>query len=235
MPRRIIIYRHGDLEDAASIRAWAAPRGAEVLELDLHKTDPPQEPAADEWLLVLGGAQRLHAPDRPAHLDAEVAAIQRCVAAGRTVVGICLGSQLMAEALGATTGPMPGPEIGWRPVSVRPEARQVPAFAHLPDGFETIHWHNDTFELPQGATLLGHSEHCPNQGFALGQRAVAMQFHLEPTRESLQRFLDAGCFTEAPGPRVQDPRDMLADPARFDRAIALLHGVFDALAAGEQD
>ncbi len=122
-------------------------------------------------------------------LAAEKAFIAAAIGAGKPVLGICLGAQLIAAVLGGTVSKGPQPEIGWYPVELTPAGRELPLFAGFPDRFTALHWHGDTFSIPPGATHVASSAACANQAFAYdGGRVVGLQFHLEETRESLAQL-----------------------------------------------
>jgi GMP synthase-like glutamine amidotransferase len=165
-------------------------------------------------------------------LAAEKRLIADALDAGRAVLGVCLGSQLLAAALGAEVRKNPEREIGWFPVEPAPGAAAsswAPLFAAP---FEALHWHGETFALPPGAVHLARSAACENQAFAVGQRALGLQFHLEMAADGV-RALAASCPDDlAPGRFVQSEREMLREPGRFAGATARLRAVLDRLAAG---
>ncbi|MBS1870052.1 MAG: type 1 glutamine amidotransferase [Actinobacteria bacterium] len=151
----------------------------------VHVRPPAGEPLPDwrafDGVLALGGP--MHARDDEAHpwLAAERRLIGEAVRAGTPYWGVCLGAQLLAAALGAPVRRGEEPEVGVLPVTVdREAARRDPVFADAPARFHTLEWHADTFELPDGATLLAGSARYPHQAF-VWRRAYGVQFHLEPT------------------------------------------------------
>jgi GMP synthase (glutamine-hydrolysing) len=155
--------------------------------------DPiPQDPDA---LVVLGGGMCVRDQDRLPHLREEIRLLQRCVSLGRPVLGICLGSQLLAAALGAQVEVAPAKEIGFYRVRLTPQARLDPLLAGAPEDFVAFHWHGDAFALPEGAAPLAASTLTPLQAFRFGERAWGIQFHLE-IDEALLRSMVASGETE---------------------------------------
>ncbi len=141
-------------------------------------------------LIVLGGPMGACEEDRYPFLTDELRLIESALRAGNPVLGICLGSQLMARAAGAGVYPGGTKEIGWYPLRLTPEGRRDRLFLGLPEEMEVFQWHGDTFDLPRGAALLATSELYPNQLVRLAPRAYAMQFHLEVTGEMIDEWLE---------------------------------------------
>jgi GMP synthase-like glutamine amidotransferase len=153
--------------------------------------------------------------------------VRRAVAADVPVLGHCLGSQLMARAMGGTVSANPVKEIGWGRVDVADHDIARHWFGDLRE-FESFHWHGETFTLPAGATRLASSAHCENQAFALGPH-LAMQCHVEMTAELIRAWcLGAKRDLEASqsSPGVQSANEM---EERMDERLVALHEVADRL------
>ncbi len=144
-------------------------------------------------------------------LNREKHFIENAIGAGNTVLGICLGAQLIADVLGATVKKNNHKEIGWFPVSTTPENKDVAVTGFLPDSFTVFHWHGDTFEIPSGSVRVASSEACKNQGFVLDDRIVGLQFHLEITEDSLEEMVRNGRQELAPGRYVQGEQTLLSN------------------------
>jgi GMP synthase (glutamine-hydrolysing) len=182
-----------------------------------------------DWLLVMGGPMGVKDRDRFPWMAAERRCIERAVAGGKVVVGVCLGAQLLASVLGARVAPNRHPEIGWFPVALTAAGRRWAPFAHLPDRPLVYHWHGDTFDVPTGAELLAASEACPHQAFRYGSRVLALQFHMEMTLSGA-RDLVAHCGDAATrGPWVQPAAAMLGEADRFATANRYLDTVLTGL------
>lgn len=139
-------------------------------------------------LLLMGGPMGVHDGARYPWLREEDRLLRQALDRKIPVLGVCLGSQLLAKAAGARVSPGPRKEIGWYPIELTPEGAADPLFRHLPPRFETFEWHGDVFELPPGAVSLASSAQYPHQAFRLGARAYGLLFHLEVTEEMVRRF-----------------------------------------------
>jgi len=149
------------------------------------------DPLGPDLVVVLGGPIGVYEQESYPFLAEELALLQRRLVADRPTLGICLGAQLMAAAVGAQVYPgKNGKEIGWKPVETALAANAAfpwlrPLFA---EPAPVLHWHGDTFDLPSGAVHLARTAQYPHQAFALGRRALALQFHLEVTACRLERW-----------------------------------------------
>ena len=149
-------------------------------------------PGEADALVVLGGGMGVYEQDRLPHLRDELRLLRRCVDAGAPVLGICLGSQLLAAALGGSVARAPAKEIGFYRVRLAEAARDDALFGGAPPDFVAFHWHGDAFTLPEGAVALAGSTMTPLQAFRFGARAWGVQFHLETDEEVLQAMVDSG-------------------------------------------
>jgi len=224
--------QHVPFEGPAGIGGWAAGEGYPVTTTHLFARERLPDREAFDWLIVMGGPMGVRDEAGYPWLASEKELIDAAIAAGKTVIGVCLGAQLIAEVLGASVYPNAHKEIGWFPIALTEQGRASGLFALLPPRFEVFHWHGDTFDLPEGASHLAHSEGCGHQAFLYADRVLGLQFHLESTPTSVADLV-AGCADEiVPGRYVQRAERMLAateeDYARINRA---LFGILDRLAA----
>ncbi len=236
--RTVLAIRHLAFEDLGLLEAALRARGfdrfitrdAGVDALDAASIGP-QVDAAD-LVVVLGGPIGAYDDALYPFLRDEIAMIRRRLDARRPLLGVCLGAQLMARALGAEVRPMAHgrKEIGFAPVSLSASGL-ASALAPLSDGQPVLHWHGDQFEIPAGASRLATTALCPNQAFEIGGTALALQFHLEADPARLEQWLigHAGELSQA-GVSLQALRE---DAARHGAGLrAALDAVMDRWIAG---
>lgn len=145
------------------------------------------EIAGAALVIVLGGPVGVYESDKYPWLTEEIRLVRERLAAGRPIIGICLGAQLMAAALGARVYPGPAKEVGWGAVTLTPEGLDSALVPLV--GAPVLHWHGDTFDLPAGAVRLASTAITPNQAFAVGDHALALQFHVEADPERIECWL----------------------------------------------
>jgi GMP synthase-like glutamine amidotransferase len=225
---RVQILQHVPFEGPANLDPWLRARGASLATARLWLGEPPPAPEAFDALVVLGGPMNADDEARFPWLADEKRAIERAIAAGRRVLGVCLGAQLVARVLGAKVTRNREVEIGWFPVERSPGAEASPVGRALPARAEVFHWHGDTFGLPDGALRLASSAACDEQAFVWEERVLALQFHLETSREAARALVEHCGDELVPGRFVQPREEILAGDARFARLEALLGRVLDA-------
>ncbi|MBK8650808.1 MAG: type 1 glutamine amidotransferase [Elusimicrobia bacterium] len=220
---------HVPHEGPGLIAEWAERRGHTLREVRLFRGDLLPDLRDLEWLVVMGGPMNVYEEDKYPWLEEETRFIRPSLAKGVRTLGICLGAQLMAKALGARVTRNLQREIGWFPVSMTREALQSSPFFRFPEIVPAFHWHGDTFAIPDGAQRVVSSSACLNQGFSLNEgRAVGLQFHWEVRPSDIDGWL-ALVDGMAPGPFVQAPAAMRA-AATFDRTKDLLNTMLDGMA-----
>jgi GMP synthase (glutamine-hydrolysing) len=209
-----IAIRHLHFEDLGTLGPILEEAGYQVRYADVCVEDiAALNPLESDLVIVLGGPIGAYEDDLYPTLYDELKLLEKRLAAQRPTLGICLGAQLMARALGARVYPTGGKEIGWGPVTLSAAGRES-AFRHLgQDGLAVLHWHGDTFDLPRGATLLASTAFCGNQAYAWGANAVGFQFHPEATAARLEQwFIGHACEIVAARLSVAALR---ADTARY--------------------
>jgi GMP synthase (glutamine-hydrolysing) len=222
MPAAIAL-RHVPFEDLDAFAAPLVARGFTLAYREAAVDDlaAPDLLAAD-LLIVLGGPIGAYEDESYPFLTPEIRLIERRLAAGRPVLGICLGAQLIARALGARVYPAAGKELGWAPLTLS-EAGQRSCLAKIGDRTAVLHWHGDTFDLPDGALPLAATPRTVNQAFAWQRHGLGLQFHVETTARGLERWYVGHALEIAttPGVSVTELRrqsaryaPLLAAPAR---------------------
>ncbi|HET6865427.1 MAG TPA: glutamine amidotransferase [Solirubrobacteraceae bacterium] len=184
----VLAIRHLAFEDLGLLEPLLTDRGHDARYLDAG-VDPVavRDVVAVGLVVVLGGPIGAHDEDRYPFLADELDALRARLAASQPTLGICLGAQLMARALGAEVAPSGRTEIGYAPLTLTAEAQGTP-LRHLA-GVPVLHWHNDTFDIPSGAVRLASTEACANQAYARGADVLGLQFHLETPAADLERWL----------------------------------------------
>lgn len=193
-PRQALVLRHVAFEDLGGFAAILETHGFAITYREAALDDVAAlDPLAPDLLIVLGGPIGVYEGESYPFIADELRLLEQRLAADRPTLGICLGAQLMAKALGAAVYPGGGKEIGWAPLLLT-EAGRASCLAHLaPHKTAVLHWHGDTFDLPAGTSLLASTARYPNQAFAHG-RSVALQFHPEVTQPGLERwFIGHAC------------------------------------------
>jgi GMP synthase (glutamine-hydrolysing) len=209
------------------MEAWLRGRGHALACTRLHAGDPLPDLGRVDWLIVMGGPMNIYEDARYPWLAPERRFIRNAIQAGKNVLGICLGAQLVADALGGKVHAGSQKEIGWFPVRRTQEAPRSSPSSPLPGEFEAFHWHGDTFNLPAGAIRLAASEACANQAFAHGERVLGLQFHLEMTPGAAKRLIEACAADLVDGPFIQKAEAMLSNSGRFENANRILAGILE--------
>lgn len=182
------VIRHVHFEDLGAFEPILSQRGFAIryYEAGIHDLETPGLRECD-LLIVLGAPIGAYEEDRYPFLKEEISNIENRLNRELPLLGICLGAQLIARALGSRVYPGPAKEIGWAPIALTPAGKQSCA-RHL-DGGPVLHWHGDTFDLPNGAELLASTPVCQNQAFRRGNATLAFQFHPEASGDHFDRWL----------------------------------------------
>ena len=220
---RLHYLQHVPFEGPANIEPWARAQGWEITATRLYAGESPPDPAAIDWLVVMGGPMNIYEEDSYPWLRAEKKFIGDAVSKNKIVLGVCLGAQLLADVLGGKVYRNAYKEIGWFPVELTPGAAASPVFSTLPHQFTAFHWHGDTFSIPPGAVLTAYSAGCRAQAFEYGGgRVIGLQFHLESSPESAG-LLVQNCADELTGGKfIQDKEAITSHPAHFDSIHATM-------------
>ncbi len=227
---RVAVLQHAEFEGPGAVIDWVQNRQGQ---LELVKTYSPAvlypDPTEVDLVVILGGPMNTDQLAQHPWLAAEKRFIRSLVASDTPVLGICLGAQLLAEALGGTVTDNPEPEIGWFPII--PVAAAADGFS-LTEPLPVLHWHSQTFSVPAQARRFAESAACPNQGFEWQNRIIGLQFHPEynerlvaDTIAHLQQDLQPREFVQSAVQIAQVPSD------QYRNAHRLLFAVLDYLLA----
>lgn len=222
---RVTIIQHVAFEEPSGLLPHLREVNDVVLICRLDLGDAVPDLDSFDWLIVLGGPMSVHDEERYRWLAPEKSLIRTAINAGKVVFGICLGSQLIADALGSRVYPNEHQEIGWFPIHRTVEAERCRLGSAFPAITQAFHWHGETFDLPPGAVLLASSLGCHNQAFAIGDQVLGVQFHPEVTSVSLAAMI-RGCGEETVrGPYIQSSAEFFAQSERFRLSQTLIGNI----------
>lgn len=171
--------QHVPFEGLGSIEAWLIEKEYEITTTKLYESSDFPKSEEIDFLIVMGGPMSVHDEKIYPGLKKEKIFIKNVIEAGKPTLGICLGSQLIAEVMGGNVYKNHVKEIGWFPIFSK-KSKQNTVFS-FPDNIMVFHWHGETYDLPKNAVLLATSEGCTNQAFQLENHVIGLQFHLETT------------------------------------------------------
>jgi GMP synthase (glutamine-hydrolysing) len=212
--KQALAIRHVAFEDLGSFEPVLAERGFRVRYVEASDGLSDVDGSEPALVIVLGGPIGAYEDAIYPFLTQELRLLERRLAADRPMLGICLGAQLMARALGARVYPGSRNEIGWGPLTLSPEGRQSPLVRLAGHGQAVLHWHGDTFDVPAGAIRLASTSLYENQAFSWGHCALALQFHPEVTASGLERWFVGHACEIAATPDISVGR-LREDTRRF--------------------
>jgi GMP synthase-like glutamine amidotransferase len=200
---RIQCLQHVPFEGPAAIDDWARDRGISVNYTRFYESHTLPDIAAFDLLVVMGGPMSVNDEGTYKWLQEEKYLISKSIGADKAVLGICLGAQLIASALGARVYRNEEREIGWLTVEKTEEGILTPFLNGFPKELTVLQWHGETFDLPANAVPLFWSDACEQQAFLYSDRVLALQFHMEATQESLKELVEHARADLASGTYVQ--------------------------------
>lgn len=212
---RIHSFQHVAFEDIGSMLHDIQQQGHSLS--TTHWYQGQQPPAVDDYdlLIVMGGPMGVYDEAQLPWLADEKRAIAAAIAAGKKIIGVCLGAQLIACVLGAPVTRNPQREIGWFPLQIHDDARELAIAKVLAKTPAVFHWHGDTFALPAQARLIASSQACQHQAYVIGEQIYGFQFHLETTETSAKALIEH-CAADLDGSSfVQSAAEILRDSRRF--------------------
>lgn len=227
---RLHYLQHVPFENIANIQVWARDRGHTVTKTVLYYDESLPDLKSFDWLIVMGGPMNIYEEKDYPWLAREKKFIREAIDAGKIVLGVCLGAQMIADVLGAKVTQNKVREIGWYEVGKTPEGKASPVFKALPDKFMAFHWHGDTFGIPGGARRLACSEACENQAFeANNGKVVGLQFHLESSDDSINR-LTKNCGDDlTDGKYIQKKTQLVGQDEKLKQIYSHMCALLDAM------
>jgi len=222
----VAIFRHARSEGPGYFATYLERRNLALKLIALDSGEPaPRDARVFSGLVFMGGPMSVN-DDLP-WIPPVLELIRDAVRNDMPVLGHCLGGQLISKALGGQVGPNPVKEIGWGELRIADNSVARAWFGDI-EGFESFHWHGETFSIPPGGTRLASSEHCLNQAFSVGKH-LGLQCHVEMTPEMIRTWCESGreeIEAAADSPGVQKPAQMEVE---IDARLAALHRVADRL------
>lgn len=226
---RIHYLQHVPFEGLNGMEPILKKKGHELSSTHLYNNQSLPLVQDIDWLIIMGGPMNIYEEKLYPWLNREKQFIEEAINAGKIVLGICLGAQLVADALGAKTYKNKYQEIGWFNINKSLESENTILSTAIPEQIEVFHWHGETFDIPEGAIALAKSEACENQGFIMGDRIVGLQFHLETTLISAQELIK-NCRGQLDGSTyVQSENEILSNIQRFNNLKHVMASVLEVL------
>lgn len=204
--------QHEPFEGMAAIETWLLSKNFDISYTRFFESDKLPDVNDVDWLILMGGSMSVNDESEYPWLIGEKKFVRQCIQQGKIVIGICLGSQMIASSLGAKVYKNNQKEIGWFPIKKETNSN---LFEGLPKELTVFHWHGETFDLPEGAELVASSAACKNQIFMIGTNVIGFQCHLETNAASLQSLND-NCRAElVPAAYIQTEKEMIADEKKY--------------------
>jgi GMP synthase (glutamine-hydrolysing) len=226
---RIHILQHVEFEGPALISAWAHDHNHSITLTRFFTGDPLPAHGSFDLLIVLGGPMGIYDVQDYPWLREEIDFIKETLIRKKPILGICLGAQLIAGALGADVYRGKYKEIGWFPISIMKNNFPMEVQPHLPAEPIVFHWHGDTFDLPAGGKVLASSTATPNQAFICNDNVIGLQFHLETTEKALKNLIQHAGDEIVEGSFIQTPEQMLATLEYIEDNKRFLYALLDYL------
>ena len=228
--KRLHYLQHVKFEDLNYIESWASANNFTITKTKLYEN--PKFPSHNDydWLIILGGPMNVYQYNQYPWLKPEIEFISQAIRNDKTIVGICLGAQLIAFSLGAKVYKNNFTEIGWFTVKQTDKSTNSKIFKTLPAHFQAFHWHGDTFDIPQGAVHTVSSAACDNQAFEYNDgKIIGLQFHLESTPESVNSLI-SNCANEiTEGKFIQPEKKIITGNHNIKESNEILTKLFNNL------
>ncbi|WP_068617735.1 type 1 glutamine amidotransferase [Paenibacillus tuaregi] len=226
---RIHYLQHVPFESPERISDWVKDKGYELTGTLLYESTHFPFQSEFDMLIILGGPMGVYNEENFPWLVREKAFIKETIRQRKMVLGICLGAQLIAEALGGKVYSNRYKEIGWHPVKMTEESQNSVVFKQFPQEYVPFHWHGDTFELPDEVKTAAISLGCANQAFEYNGHVIGLQFHLESSNDSIKKLIEHCGDEIEPGTYVQLPDQMMDQTSFLAHSNTILVHLLDTL------
>jgi GMP synthase-like glutamine amidotransferase len=225
--KKIDCFMHVPFEGPGVIADWAEEKGHQIHYTRLYNGEALPDASALDMAIVMGGPMNVFDFHIHPWMEDEIEWVRNFIHAGKPLLGICLGAQIIASALGEEVYPGEHKEIGWHNVQFLPSLGDFKICKDLPISRKVFHWHGDTFNIPEGATRIAGSHAFPNQGFIYAKRVVALQFHLEVSSDLVRGLVD-NCRDElVDGTHIQSEKEILSEQRYFESNQQVLYQFLD--------
>jgi len=225
---RILCFLHEDCEGPGVISDWASDNDYHLKSIHWHRGEEVKDADAEaDMIVIMGGPMNIYEHSKYPWLAREKQLIQEMIRSGKILIGICLGSQLIADALGSKVFRNGSLEIGWFPVCFTEQAANI--FADLPAKATVFHWHGETYELPKCAVRLASSEATGCQAFSYGSNVFAFQFHLEVTKDMVREFTEVFGKDLLPSEYVQDSSTINSRQSYYKQNQEYIRNILDTV------
>jgi len=206
---RILVIQHSAADSLAAAENVITTLGHEIITIRVDRQQPIPKSVDCNAMIMLGGPYPLTMENRPDWIADEQSLVRKYAEGGQRILGICLGAQILASALGATVRRNHQPELGWHDVR-RVMGQSTVVDESLPKQMTVFHWHRDTFEIPNDAEHLYESEGCCHQAFSLDDRIFGFQFHLEADIRTIRTFLTVSKYRKLAGRGIQPESEIMS-------------------------
>jgi GMP synthase (glutamine-hydrolysing) len=219
---RVQAIYHESNEKLGYIEDWVTRKGHQLFVCNLYLNEKLPDLQSFDMLIVMGGSMSANDELFFPWLAAEKELIRRAIISEKTIIGICLGAQLIAAALGGNVLAAKHQETGWYNIQFDDESGIRKILKGTPENMTVLHWHAETFDLPQGAVRLASSEATKEQGFLYNKKVLAIQFHLEMKEENVRQMIDHLQISADSGPFVQQADQIIAGMLHIQKNHDLL-------------
>ena len=233
---RIHYLQHVPFEGPGCIKEWTEKKNHQLSVTRLYEEEVPPALSEIDWLIIMGGPMGIYDDQEYPWLTDEKRYLRKAVEKNKVIIGICLGAQLLANALGARVNPGKNKEIGWFPISKTETGKASILFDVMPDQITVFHWHGDQFDIPPECLHLVKSEACPNQAFQYKDRIIGLQFHLEATADSIRGMIEhAGSELTGTSSFIQSQKTIFEGLNYCQQGNEIMFSLLDKLSKAKQD